>query len=134
MPLKAAPTTATTLKLIGDISIADTDSQIVTIGQLQFIINQLIGNGQALENKINKIGMSKVKMPLIKRFSGEKAKLKGFLTQIKLKIRHEGQKLPIVINQVVYTGLFLTKYTFKQFKLYLVEYKANSLTTKNNKV
>jgi hypothetical protein len=46
-------------------------------------------------------------MPLIKRFSGEKAKLKGFLTQIKLKIRHKGQKLPIVIDQVAYIGLFL---------------------------
>jgi hypothetical protein len=35
---------------------------------------------------------------------------------------------------VVYIGLFLTKYTLKWFKLYLVEYKANSLTTRNNKV
>ena len=35
---------------------------------------------QALKNKINEIGMSKVKMPLIKKFSGEKVKLKGFLT------------------------------------------------------
>jgi hypothetical protein len=42
--------------------------------------------------------ISKVKIPLVKRFSGEKIKLKGFLTQIKLKIRHKGIKLPIVIN------------------------------------
>ena len=35
---------------------------------------------------------------------------------------------------MVYTGLFLTGYIFKWFKLYLIEYKANSLTTKNNKV
>ena len=48
-------------------------------------------------------------MPLIKQFSREKAKLKGFLTQIKLKIRYKGQKLPIVIDQVAYTGLFLTE-------------------------
>jgi hypothetical protein len=33
-----------------------------------------------LDDKINSIGISKVKMPLIERFSGEKAKLKGFLT------------------------------------------------------
>ena len=39
-----------------------------------------------LENKINKIGIAKVKILLIKIFIGEKAKLKGFLTQIKLKI------------------------------------------------
>jgi hypothetical protein len=37
-------------------------------------------------------------MPLIERFSREKAKLKRFLTQIKLKIRHKGQKLPIVVD------------------------------------
>ena len=49
-----------------------------------------------MENKINKIGITKVKMPLVKRFSGKKAKLKGFLTQIKLKIRYKGVKLPIV--------------------------------------
>jgi hypothetical protein len=55
------------------------------------------------------MGMFKVKMPSIKRFSGEKVKLKGFLTQIKLKIRHKRQKLPIVADQVVYTGLFLIR-------------------------
>jgi hypothetical protein len=78
--------------------------------------------------------MSKVKMPSIKKFSGEKVKLKGFLTQIKLKIRYKGQKLPIVIDQVAYTGLFLTGQTLKWFKPYLIKYKANSLTTRNNKV
>jgi hypothetical protein len=77
------------------------------IEQLCKVVNQFINNGIALNNKINSIGMSKVKIPLIKRFSGEKIKLKGFLTQIKLKIRHKGQKLPIVVNQVAYIGLFL---------------------------
>ena len=66
-----------------------------------------------MENKITEIGISKVKMPLVKRFSGEKAKLKGFLTQIKLKIRHKGVKLPIVVDQVAYAGLFLIGYIFK---------------------
>jgi hypothetical protein len=42
--------------------------------------------------------MLKVKMPLIKQFSGEKIKLKGFLTRIKLKIKYKGQKLPIVVD------------------------------------
>ena len=78
--------------------------------------------------------MSKVKMPLIKRFSKEKVKLKGFLTQIKLKIRYKGVKLPIIINQVAYVELFLTRRVFKWFKPYLAKYKANSLTTRNNKV
>ena len=54
MPPKVTPTTATTLKLVGDTSMADIDLQVVIIGQLQVIINQLTSNRQALENKINK--------------------------------------------------------------------------------
>ena len=50
------------------------------MGQLQQIVNQLISNGQVLENKIAELGISKVKMPSVERFSGKKAKLKGFLT------------------------------------------------------
>jgi hypothetical protein len=50
------------------------------MGQLRKVVNQLINNSVALDDKINSIGMSKVKIPLIKRFSGEKVKLKGFLT------------------------------------------------------
>jgi hypothetical protein len=79
MLFKATPTQVTTLGLIGNTSIADTDSQVVTIGQLYIVIKQLTNNGIALDNKINSIGISKVKMPLIKRFSGEKVKFKGFL-------------------------------------------------------
>jgi hypothetical protein len=50
------------------------------MGQLYKVVNQLINNSVALDNKINSIGMFKVKMPLIKRFSKEKVKFKGFLT------------------------------------------------------
>ena len=71
--------TATALGSVGDTSIANTDSQVVIIGQLQQIINQLTGNRQALKNKISEIGISKVKMPSVEKFSGKKAKLKGFL-------------------------------------------------------
>ena len=73
-------------------------------------------------------------MPSVKRFKGEKSKLKKFLTQIKLKIRYKDQKLPVIADQVVYIGLFLTGYILKWFKLYLVEYKANRLTTVNTEV
>ena len=45
-------------------------------------------------------------MPAIKYYSREKTKFKGVLMQIKLKIYYKGVKLLIVINQVVYTGLF----------------------------
>ena len=62
-----------------------------------------------LENRINKIGMAKVKILLIERFSSKKIKFKGFLTQMKLKLRYKGTKLPIVVDQVAYIGLFLSK-------------------------
>jgi hypothetical protein len=84
--------------LVGDTSIADIDSQVVTMEQLYKVVNQLTNNSVALDNKINSIKISKVKIPLIKRFSGEKVKLKGFLTQIKLKIRYKEQKLPIIVD------------------------------------
>ena len=80
MPPKATPTTATASGLVDDTNIADIDLQVVIMGQLQQIINQLTSNRQVLENKITEMGISKIKMPLIERFSGEKAKLKGFLT------------------------------------------------------
>ena len=79
MLLKVIPTTATALKLVKDTNMADIDLQVVIMGQLQQIINQLTSNGQALENKIVELGISKVKMPSVKRFSSIKAKLKGFL-------------------------------------------------------
>ena len=50
------------------------------MGQPQEIVDQLIGNRQVLENKINKIGILKIKILLIKKFIGEKVKLEGFLT------------------------------------------------------
>jgi hypothetical protein len=50
------------------------------MGQLYKIVNQLTNNNVALNNKINSMGIFKVKIPSIKRFSGEKVKLKGFLT------------------------------------------------------
>ena len=49
------------------------------MGQLQQIVDQLTSNRQALENKITKMGIFKVKMLSIKRFNSKKAKFKGFL-------------------------------------------------------
>ena len=39
---------------------------------------------------------------------GKAYKLKGFFTQIKIKITNKGLGLPTVIKQVAYVGLFLT--------------------------
>ena len=55
-------------------------------------------NGVVLNIKINEIGIVKVNMLLVKRFRGEKSKLRGFLTKIKLKVRYKGQKLPIIVD------------------------------------
>ena len=44
------------------------------------------------------MGIFKVKIPSVEKFSSEKAKLKGFLTQIKLKIRHKEVKLSIIAD------------------------------------
>ena len=80
MPLKTTPTIVTTVKSVGDTSIADIDSQVVTMGQLQVVVNQLTNNSIVLNNKINSMGIFKVKMLLIKQFNKNKKKLKGFLT------------------------------------------------------
>jgi phage baseplate assembly protein gpV len=80
MPPKIILTTAITLGLVGNTNITNIDSQVVIMGQLRKVVNQLISNGVVLNNKINSIGISKVKILLIKKFSGEKIKLKGFLT------------------------------------------------------
>jgi hypothetical protein len=66
--------------LVGDTNIANTNLQVVIMGQLQVVVNQLTNNSIALNDKINSIGILKVKMLLIKRFSREKVKLKEFLT------------------------------------------------------
>ena len=47
-------------------------------------------------------------MPSVKQFSGEVYKLKGFLTQVKIKIINKGPGLPTVIKQVAYAGLYLS--------------------------
>ena len=48
-----------------------------------------------------------VKIPLVKHFSKKVYKLKGFLTQVKIKIINKGLGLPIIIKQVAYAGLYL---------------------------
>ena len=52
-------------------------------------------------------------MPLVKYYLGEVYKLKGFLTQIKIKITNKGLGLLTVIKQIAYAGLFLTEKVLK---------------------
>ena len=138
MLLKALVTTPSTavitLRLDGDTSIANTNLQIVIRGQLQEIVNRLLDNNRLLKEKINGIEMAKIKLLLIKRFIGERSKLRGFLTQIYFKVTQEGAKLVISIDQIVYTGLFLIGKALEQFKPYLTEIQSNGITTTNKDI
>ena len=55
------------------------DSQMVMMGQFRQIVNWMNDNLQALNNKVSEIGMTKVKLPSIKRFNGTRSKFKKFL-------------------------------------------------------
>ena len=54
------------------------------------IITQLIENQAALKQQLDKYGYQLVKIPLVEYYLGEAYKLKGFLTQIKIKITNKG--------------------------------------------
>ena len=75
-----------------------------------------------------------IKILLVNYFSGEVYKLRGFLMQIKIKITNKGPGLLMIIKQVAYAGLFLTKRVLKQFKPYLTKVQLNGLNTTNIKV
>ena len=60
-------------------------------------------------------------MLLIVYFKRELYKLRGFLTQIKIKITNKGLGLLMSIKQVAYAGLFLLERVLEWFKPYLTE-------------
>ena len=70
-------------------------------------------------------------MLLVKYFIKELYKLRGFFTQVKIKITNKGPGLPIFIKQMAYTGLFLLGRVLEWFKPYLTEIQENGLTTIN---
>jgi len=57
------------------------------------MVNYLQDNSRLLKERINRIRVAKLKLPLIKQFLEEKLKLKGFLTQIHFKVIQKGAKL-----------------------------------------
>ena len=71
---------------------------------------------------LKSIGTNTVKLPAVKRFNGTQVKLKGYLTQISLKLRYKGPKIATLADAVIYAGMFLTGKALKWFKLYLTEY------------
>ena len=64
---------------------------------------------------------------------GEAYKLRGFLTQIKIKITNKGPGLLTVIKQVAYAGLFLTGRVLEWFKPYFTKIQLNRMRTTNIK-
>jgi len=62
------------------------------------MVNHLQDNNRILKEHINGIKAAKIKLPLIKRFLGEKLKLKGFLTQMHFKVVQEEAKLAILLD------------------------------------
>ena len=137
MLLKAILIIARALSLRQDTSMADSSSldlQVVTTAQLKSIINEINIINNAIRARINNIGISRVKMPLIKRFLGKRLRLKGFLTQMKLKLHYKGEKLLIVLDQVVYIGLFLIGRALEWFKPYLTKLQENGIGTTNLEV
>ena len=73
-------------------------------------------------------------MLLVEYFLREAYKLRGFLTQIKIKITNKGPGLPMAIEQVAYIGLFLTGRVLEWFKPYFTKVQLNRLNTTNIEV
>ena len=133
LPKVAMTTTLGESSLNNDASIVEVleDLQIVTIGQLREIVDQ-INMGQVVFNeKLKDIGKAKVKLLEIKWFNGIQMELKGYLTQILLKLRYKGYRITTPLDAIVYIGIYLIGRALKWFKLYLMEYQTNRLTITN---
>ena len=73
-------------------------------------------------------------MLLVKYFLGEAYKLKGLLTQIKIKITNKGLGLRTVIKQIAYIGFFLSGRVLEWFKPYFTKIRLKGISTTNIKV
>ena len=94
-------------------------------------MDQINNNQLILNNKINGIGLLKVKLLSIEQFNRTRLKLKGFPLQMRFKVIQEKDKIGIPMDQVIYAGLFLTGKALKWFKPYLTEIQINRITTLN---
>src|SRR6266568_7883150 len=63
-----------------------------------------------------------------------RVRLKGYLTQMSLKLRYKGPKIVTPADTVAYAGIFLIGRVLKWFKPYLTEYQINRATTTNLKI
>ena len=85
MPFKAPVVIMSKTTILGgeDTSMVDSlgslDLQVVMMRELREIVEYINNNIQALDNKVNEIGITKVKLLSIEWFDGTRLKLKGFL-------------------------------------------------------
>ena len=92
------------------------------MGQLREVIKQINQGQEAFNNKLKSIETNIVKLLAVKRFNRTRIRLKGYLTQMSLKLKYKGPKIATLVDTVTYTGIFLTGKALKWFKLYLTEY------------
>jgi len=52
-------------------------------------------------------------MPVIKKFNRDQSQLKGFFTQIKIRINNKRPKLVTSFNKIIYAGMHLIEKPFK---------------------
>jgi len=76
-------------------------------------MQQLMDNQVVIKKQLDAQRHQPVKMPAIKKFNGDWLKLKGFLTQIKIRINNKGLKLTTPFNKVIYAGMHLIEKPFK---------------------
>ena len=137
MPLKVAVSTIPASSLRHNTGIArilEPDLQVVTIGQLKVVIEQINKGQEAFNNRLKDIGSLKVKLLIVKQFNRSRIKLKGYLIQISLKLKYKGPKIVTLLDAVIYAGMFLIGRALKWFKPYLTEYQINRTTTINLKI
>ena len=108
-PKQAITTTPGTSSSQGDTSMGEAlvDSQVVTMAQLKSVISQIEGNTEALNKRLTDIGTAKIKLLTVERYNGSRIGLKGYLTQILLKIKTKALKLSSAGDTIVYIGIFL---------------------------
>ena len=76
-------------------------------------MKHLIKNQKVFKKRLNISRYQLVKMLSIKKFTGDRSKLKGFLVQVKLQINNKGPGLPTPLEKIAYTGIYLTGKTLK---------------------
>ena len=89
---------------------------------------------EALNKRLSKIGILKIKLLIIKQYNNLYIGLKGYLTQISLQIKTKALKLALAEDVVAYIGIFLLGRALEQFKPYLIEYQENGISITNLKI